>query len=77
MSTHTLSVLVRNKPGVLAQVAAAIAETEANIDKVEYQERDLTSAVIEFVINVRDRKHIADVIRRVRRLPVVVGVQRR
>ena len=66
-----------NKPGVLAQVAAAIAETEANIDKVEYQERDLTSAVIEFVINVRDRKHIADVIRRVRRLPVVVGVQRR
>lgn len=68
---------VENKPGVLAQVAAAIAETQANIDNVEYQERDLASAVIEFLLNVRDRKHIADVIRRVRRLPVTIGVQRR
>ncbi|NLB14083.1 MAG: hypothetical protein GX826_08720, partial [Gammaproteobacteria bacterium] len=53
------------------------AETEANIDNVEYQERDLRSAVIVFSIDVRDRKHLADVIRRVRRLPVVIGVQRR
>ena len=68
---------VENKPGVLAQVAAAIAETQANIDNVEYQERDLASAVIVFLINVRNRKHIADVIRRVRRLPVTIGVQRR
>ncbi len=68
---------VENKPGVLAQVAAAIAETQANIDNVEYQERDLASAVIVFLINVRNRKHIADVMRRVRRLPVTIGVQRR
>ncbi|MEJ5208435.1 bifunctional (p)ppGpp synthetase/guanosine-3',5'-bis(diphosphate) 3'-pyrophosphohydrolase [Denitratimonas sp. CY0512] len=72
-----IRVEVENKPGVLAGVAAAIAETEANIDNVEYQERDLRSAVIVFSIDVRDRKHLADVIRRVRRLPVVIGVQRR
>ncbi len=73
----SIRVEVENKPGVLAQVAAAIADTQANIDNVEYQERDLASAVIEFLINVRDRKHIADVMRRVRRLPVTIGVQRR
>ncbi len=73
----SIRIEVENKPGVLAQVAAAIAETKANIDNVEYQERDLASAVIVFLLNVRDRKHIADVIRRVRRLPVAVGVQRR
>ena len=73
----SIRVEVENKPGVLAQVAAAIAETQANIDNVEYQERDLASAVIVFLINVRDRKHIADVMRRVRRLPVTIGVQRR
>lgn len=72
-----IRVEVENKPGVLARVASAIAETEANIDNVEYQERDLRSAVIVFSIDVRDRKHLADVIRRVRRLSVVVGVQRR
>ena len=72
-----IRVEVENKPGVLARVAAAIAETEANIDNVEYQERDLHAAVIVFSIDVRDRKHLADVIRRVRRLSVVIGVQRR
>jgi len=67
---------VDNKPGVLAQVAAAVAESESNIDSVEYRERDLQISVMEFGIEVRDRKHLADVIRRVRRLSVVHGVER-
>jgi guanosine-3',5'-bis(diphosphate) 3'-pyrophosphohydrolase len=67
---------VDNKPGVLAQVAAAVAESESNIDSVEYRERDLQISVMEFGIEVRDRKHLADVIRRVRRLNVVHGVER-
>ena len=71
-----LRVEVENKPGVLAQVAAAIAEAHSNIDNVEYQERDLRMAVMHFSIEVKHRKHLADVIRRVRRLGVVVGVQR-
>jgi len=68
---------VENKPGVLARVANAIGETEANIENVEYQDRDLQAAVFVFTMNVRNRKHLADVIRKVRRLPVVIGVQRR
>jgi len=32
--------------------------------------------VMEFAIEVRNRKHLADVIRRIRRLGVVHGVQR-
>jgi GTP diphosphokinase / guanosine-3',5'-bis(diphosphate) 3'-diphosphatase len=71
-----LRVEVDNKPGVLAKVAAAIAETQSNIDNVEYQDRDAQMAVMHFNIEVRNRKHLADVIRRVRRLGVVVGVQR-
>ncbi|MGN6512569.1 MAG: RelA/SpoT family protein, partial [Lysobacteraceae bacterium] len=71
-----LAIEVENRPGVLAQVAAAIAQAESNIDGVEYLERDSNVAAIRFSIEVRDRKHIADVIRRVRRLAVVHGVQR-
>jgi len=71
-----LSVEVENRPGVLAQVAAAIAQADSNIDGVEYMERDSNVASIRFAIEVRDRKHIAEVIRRVRRLGVVHGVQR-
>ncbi|WP_133000498.1 RelA/SpoT family protein [Luteimonas arsenica] len=67
---------VENRPGVLAQVAAAVAKAESNIDAVEYLERDTNVAVIQFAIEVRDRTHLADVIRRTRRLGVVHGVQR-
>jgi guanosine-3',5'-bis(diphosphate) 3'-pyrophosphohydrolase len=71
-----LMVEVENRPGVLAQVAAAIAQADSNIDGVEYLERDSNIASIRFAIEVRDRKHIAQVIRRVRRLAVAYGVQR-
>jgi GTP diphosphokinase / guanosine-3',5'-bis(diphosphate) 3'-diphosphatase len=71
-----LRVELDNRPGALAQVAAAIAEAESNIDRVEYLERDAHLAVLRFAIEVGDRRHLADVLRRVRRLGVVLGVQR-
>ena len=71
-----LRVDIQNKPGVLASVAAAIAESNSNIENVEYQDRGLMSAIIVFTIEVRNRKHLADVMRRVRRLGVVHGVYR-
>ena len=71
-----LRIEVENHPGVLAQVAAAIARAHSNIDGVDYLERDSTVAAIRFSIEVKGRKHLADVIRKTRRLPVVHGVQR-
>lgn len=71
-----LRIDVENKPGALARVAAAIAERNSNIDSVDYHERDTGVSVMEFVIEVRDRRHLADVIRRVRRLSMVSTVQR-
>ena len=71
-----LRIVVDNKPGVLATVAAAIAEGDSNIENVEYQERDLQTSSLLFTIEVRNRKHLADVMRRVRRASVVHGVYR-
>ena len=71
-----LRIEVENRPGVLAQVAAAIAHAESNIDRVEYLERDTHTAAIRFSIEVTDRKHLAEVMRRIRRLGVVHGVGR-
>src|SRR5690606_37619021 len=71
-----LRIVVMNKPGVLARVAAAIAAAESNIAHVEYTERDLEAAVLLFTIEVRDRRHLAQVIRTVRRTGVVHSVQR-
>ncbi|MFP7722276.1 RelA/SpoT family protein [Lysobacter sp. A3-1-A15] len=71
-----LKIEVDNRPGALAQVAAAIAEVESNIDRVEYIDRDANMAVLRFAIEVSDRRHLADVIRKVRKLGVVMGIQR-
>jgi guanosine-3',5'-bis(diphosphate) 3'-pyrophosphohydrolase len=71
-----LKIEVDNRPGALAQIAAGIADAKANIDRVEYIERDANVAVLRFGIEVTDRSHLADVIRKVRRLNVTLGVQR-
>ncbi len=71
-----LRIIVMNKPGVLATVATAIAETDSNIENVEYQERDLRTSVLLFTIEVSDRKHLANILRRVRRANVVHAVHR-
>lgn len=71
-----LRIEVVNKQGVLATVAAAISATESNIENVEYIERDIVAATLLFTIEVKNRKHLADVMRRVRRTGVVNGVYR-
>lgn len=72
----TLRVEVANKPGVLATIAAAIAECGSNIEHVEYQERDGATAALRFTLTVRDRAHLARIIRRIRRNDVTLKVHR-
>ena len=72
----SLIVDVENHTGVLAQVAAAVAQSQSNIDRVDYLDRDVNAAQLRFAIQVRDRTHLAEVIRRLRRLGVVQGVRR-
>ena len=71
-----LRIDVANRPGVLATVAAAIAENNSNIENVEYLDRDSLSASLLFTIEVRHREHLAEVMKRVRRADVVLMVQR-
>ena len=71
-----LRIEVINRPGVLATVAAAIAAADSNIENVEYVERDASAATLLFSMEVKSRKHLADVIRRVRRTGVVSGAYR-
>jgi RelA/SpoT family (p)ppGpp synthetase len=71
-----LRVEVENRMGVLAAVAAAIAGTETNIDHVELEERDTQTSVLVFEVRVRDRKHLAQVMRVIRRMPDVLRLSR-
>ena len=72
----SLIVDVENHTGVLAQLAAAVAQSQSNIERVDYLDRDVNAAQLRFAIQVRDRNHLAEVMRRLRRLNVVVSVRR-
>ncbi len=68
---------VNNGKGVLAQVAAALAKAEANINHVvmdDSQAQDTTD--LRFVLAVRDREHLRAVLRQLRRTSSVTRVQR-
>ena len=68
---------VKNQRGVLAVVAAAIAEMDANIDSVSIEERDGQNAAMDFTLEVRDRVHLAKILRRIRSQESVVRINRR
>jgi len=67
---------VKNQRGVLARVAVVIAELDANIDTVSIEERDGLNAAMDFTIEVRDRVHLAGILRRLRALEPVIRINR-
>ncbi len=71
-----IEVQVRNDRGVLGKVAAEIAASEANIVHVAMDEEPAESAVLRFAIQVRDRVHLAQVMRNLRRLAEVSRISR-
>ena len=67
---------VNNQRGVLATVAAAIADADANINSVEMKERDGRHTSLRFIIEVKNRVHLAKVIRRIRLIKSVSQIDR-
>ena len=68
---------ITDKPGVLAEIAAAIADTGSNIEQVSLDERQEKNYMdITFLILVRDRIHLANVIRKIRPMHAVKRITR-
>jgi GTP pyrophosphokinase/guanosine-3',5'-bis(diphosphate) 3'-pyrophosphohydrolase len=72
-----VTVLVHNGKGVLAQIAAAISAAEADITHIDMaNERPSEAAELRLLLAVRDRVHLADVLRTLHRAPAVMRVSR-
>lgn len=67
---------VANQRGVLAMVAAAIADTGSNIENVEIEERDGMTTTMTFSVAVHGRRHLARVMRRIRSISLVMRIVR-
>jgi len=71
-----LHILAKNIPGVLANISSSIGEAGSNIEKIEQPESNRELAKLLFIISVRDRDHMAHVMRRLRRNRNVIRVSR-
>ena len=72
-----VSVLLRNGKGALAQMAAAVSAAEADITHIDMGDEAATeSTEMNLVVSVRDRLHLAEVIRHLKRSAAVLRVTR-
>tara|TARA_R110002124_G_scaffold270244_1_gene438638 strand:- start:4315 stop:6417 length:2103 start_codon:yes stop_codon:yes gene_type:complete len=62
--------------GIIAALAARISESEATIQQISIKERDAHSSVVDLVIDVKGRIHLANVMRKIRNLKQVQRVYR-
>jgi (p)ppGpp synthase/HD superfamily hydrolase len=65
-----------NKTGVLAEVAAVIADSGSNIEEVSVINPDHDTSAMTFLLQVRDRTGLANIMRNVRKMPNVNRVSR-
>ena len=77
MHDVTIRIVVANERGVLAQVAARIAECESNIQNVAVDPQDGGQyASMQFTLQVTHRQHLARIMIELRRIPQVVRITR-
>ena len=73
-----VSLLLNNGKGVLAQVASAVSAAEADITHISMSDESQQheTAEMNLLLSVRDRLHLADVLRTLKRSPAVLKVWR-
>jgi GTP pyrophosphokinase len=72
-----LNLTVANQPGMLAKIAAGIADANSNIDNVSVEESDGSAyANLYFTVQVKNRVHLAELMRGLRKIPDVVRINR-
>jgi GTP pyrophosphokinase/guanosine-3',5'-bis(diphosphate) 3'-pyrophosphohydrolase len=72
-----IRVFIVNRQGVLAKLTTLIAGQDSNIQDLATDDRDTGEYVIKITLSVRDRVHLANVMRKIRVMPDVQKVYRR
>ena len=71
-----LRVELENQRGIIATLATTITGAEANIEKISTVERDARFSIVNLSLNVKNRVHLARVMKRVRLIKPVTKVTR-
>jgi GTP pyrophosphokinase len=71
-----IRVVAANQRGVLAKVAASIADAGSNIDNVSMDDERGVYTALYFTIEVQNRLHLARLMKTLRRIPEVIRITR-
>ncbi len=74
--TVALRVEVINQRGVVATIATLVTAADANIEKISIEERDARLSLIHLEIYIKDRLHLARVMRKIRNNKAVNRISR-
>ncbi len=75
--TVELSVELEHHRGMIASLATAITAVEGNIEKISMVEQDSRCSIVQLLLSVRDRVHLAKIIKRLRVIKGVHSIIRR
>lgn len=65
-----------NQPGALARISTVLSSLNANIEGIDFNNKGENNIGIHFLLSLRNRRHLARIIRRIRNLAVVISVKR-
>lgn len=71
-----IQIETKNQRGALALIASEIANTKTDIERVRSEDKDETYSVMNFVLLVRNRDHLDELLRHLRRIPIIEKAQR-
>ncbi|ARS52469.1 RelA/SpoT family protein [Kushneria konosiri] len=67
---------IETRRGLVAELASLINDAEANIERINIEERDERLSIVNLTLAVRNRVHLARIIKRIRNLAYVGRVSR-
>lgn len=71
-----LRVEIEHQRSLIALLASSVNAAEANIEKISMDERDGRTCIVQLVVSVRDRVHLARVIKKLRMLSGMTRITR-
>jgi len=71
-----LRLQVETNKGVIAEIAATVAAVDAGIENIKVEEKSAKLSSVVCEVSVRDRTHLARLMRRLRRIAHVHGLSR-
>ena len=72
-----IDVVTENRRGVLATIASSLADADCNIDHVDMDARDGNTSLLEFLISIKDLKHLQEILKRIRSMDFVLKAERK